>query len=616
MRTRHTALGRLALGAGLAALAITMTTLPAPTAVAVPSGVTARIVDGDLQLTGGDRNDTITIALRSTDPRIVEVRTGLTRAPEFAFRRAAVDRITVDTAGGADRVSIDDRFGVVGEDTPITISSGDGSDVLTGGAGEEVVLAGSGADTVDPGPGADEVLLGSGDDRLLWSTADGKDVIEGQTGADEVVVDGTTAADHLEVTANGARLRVSRPGLPGSVEASAVETWTLRPGAGADSVVVNDLTGSANAVVTVDLDVPGGASSDGSADTVEVAGTAGADDIRADLDGDAIEISGVADRVRVAGGDFFVDRLVVDADLGADTLRARPNVGDLMPVRLEGGPGQDKLVVDGTPVKDDISVGTTDGRVEINQSGDVMTASTEQTEVRALGGDDLVRVVAPVDELTDLAVDGGTGADSLAGSAGSELLIGGDGGDQLVGNGGDDVLIMGAGDDNAFWSAGDGEDLVEGGVGADALQIVGDDGVDQFNVSPVGSRVRVQRGDQLQDLGGIERLSLFPLRGADEVRMHDLSGTDLDEVTADLSATVGGAGDNALDRVFVTATNGNDTISLAGDRDFLVAQGMPWSPRVRHTDGLLDRLAIETGLGVDTVSTSGLTPGTITVSVT
>ena len=53
-----------------------------------------------------------------------------------------------------------------------------------------------------------------------------------------------------------------------------------------------------------------------------------------------------------------------------------------------------------------------------------------------------------------------------------------------------------------------------------------------------------------------------------------------------------------------------------GDNDFLVAQGLTWSPRVRHTDGLTDRLAINTLAGADAVTTTGLAPGTITFSIT
>ena len=123
--------------------------------------------------------------------------------------------------------------------------------------------------------------------------------------------------------------RLFRPGQPGGLDVSGVEAWSIRPGAGADTVIVNDLTGGPAAVLDLELDPPGGGSSDGSPDTVEVAGTPAADQITVSHDGDALEISGVPNRVRVSGADRLADRVVVDADLGADTLRSNPIVGDL-----------------------------------------------------------------------------------------------------------------------------------------------------------------------------------------------------------------------------------------------------------------------------------------------
>ncbi|HEU5485024.1 MAG TPA: hypothetical protein VFU98_08970, partial [Microlunatus sp.] len=439
---------RIVAGCSFAALALLAAALPLSTAHAGLSGVSAVLADGVLQVTGRDRADAITLRVRPGDPAVIEVLTGLTRPPEFVFRRAATERITVESAAGDDRLTVDDRFGALGAELPITITTGEGNDTVTAGHGDQVVLAGAGDDVVDPGPGDDHLLLGGGNDRVLWTTAYDSDVVEGQTGADQIVADGASTADHLEVNAVGSRIRLSRPGQPGTVETASVEDWRVRPAGGADTVVVNDLTGAPLAALALDLDSAGGGSSDGSADDVTVAGTAGADDIRVEPDGSALEITGTPQRVRVSGADHFVDLLVVDADLGSDTLRASPVVGDLLPVRLEGGPGQDVAVVDGTPLKDDLSVGTEDGRIQVNQSGDGVTTSAEQTTVNGLGGDDLLRVVSPVEEITDLAVDGGTGTDSLSGSADQEVLIGGEGDDQLIGGGGDDVVFGGAGNDH------------------------------------------------------------------------------------------------------------------------------------------------------------------------
>ena len=272
--------------------------------------------------------------------------------------------------------------------------------------------------------------------------------------------------------------------------------------------------------------------------------------------------------------------------------------------------------MDGTPIGDNLTVGTSDNRVRVTQAGTFVDGSAENTVVNGLGGDDWLRATANLEALTDLTLDGGPGTDAVTGGDGGELLIGGDGNDQVIGEGGDDVLLLGADLDNTFWFPGDGNDIVEGGGGNDRLQVAGDGGADQVDVSTVGGRIRLQRNSDRLDVDDVERVSIHPLRGSDEVRLHDLSGTDLSEVTADLGATVGGNGDGELDRVSFDATNGNDTIAVVGDNDFLVAQGLTWSPRVRHTDGLTDRLAINTLAGTDSVTTTGLAPGTITLSIT
>ena len=97
--------------------------MPIVPASAGLTGVTAAIVAGDLQITGAERADAISVRLRAGDSTVIEVMTGLTRAPEFIFRRSAVERISVVTAAGDDRVTIDDRFGAVGDARPSPSSS-------------------------------------------------------------------------------------------------------------------------------------------------------------------------------------------------------------------------------------------------------------------------------------------------------------------------------------------------------------------------------------------------------------------------------------------------------------------------------------------------------------
>ncbi len=608
---------RTVVGPVLTTLALAVATpslTPAP-AYAVSSGVTATVVDGDLRIVGSERDDSIIVRLRPGNDQLIEVQTGLSRAPEFTFRRPTVQRISITTAAGADRATVDDRYGAVAQTIPVTIDGGEGDDTLSGGIGEEVVLAGAGSDLVDGRGGNDQILLGSGDDQAVWAPGHGTDVIEGQTGNDRIAADGTVAADHVEIAANGSRLRLFRPGQPGAADTAGVEQWTVRPGAGSDTVVVNDLSGTAATAVDLDLDASGGGPTDGWPDQIEVAGTAAADAIAVGREGGAVEVSAGPRRVRVFGADWFVDRLVVDADLGDDRLTADPAAGALLKVRLDGGHGDDTVTANGTSGYDDIAVSKSDDRVQVNKSGAAFDATAEHTVVNGLGGGDLLRATADLDALTELVLDGGDGSDQISGGDGREQLIGGEGNDQVIGHGGADVLLLGPDQDTTSWSAGDGDDIVEGGSGSDVVFLVGDAAVDQIEVSAAGSRNRVVRNDDVLDLGDVERLSLHPLRGADSIAIRNVSGTPLYEIVADLGATVGGAGDGEADRVRLDLTNGADQVALIGDTDYFSAQGLAWSPRIRHTDGTLDQLVVDTLAGTDQVSTNGLLPGTIGLSI-
>ena len=179
--------------------------------------------------------------LSATNAQVIEVFTGLTRASEFgsAGPRSASSpsRPATETTSSPSPTA--------SPPLPTSIAGGAGADRLTGGAGDDVFLGGADADTVDGREGADLLLLGSGDDQAVWAPGRGRDVVEGQTGNDLVTVDGTIGGDHLEILANGSRLKIFRPGDVDHVDAAGAEQLLTRPGAGPDKVIVNDLTGVA-----------------------------------------------------------------------------------------------------------------------------------------------------------------------------------------------------------------------------------------------------------------------------------------------------------------------------------------------------------------------------------
>ena len=52
--------------------------------------------------------------------------------------------------------------------------------------------------------------LGSGDDTFVWDPGDGSDIVEGQAGRDTMLFNGAAAAEHVDLSANGRRLRFFR----------------------------------------------------------------------------------------------------------------------------------------------------------------------------------------------------------------------------------------------------------------------------------------------------------------------------------------------------------------------------------------------------------------------
>ena len=200
------------------------------------------------------------------------------------------DQLFVQGLGGNDAIS---ATGLAAGAISEFLDGGDGNDTIAGGPGAETLLGGNGNDTIDGNGGNDRAALGAGDDTFVWDPGDGSDTIEGEDGRDTMVFNGAGAADTVDLSANGNRLRFFRN--PGNItmDTGGVEFVTFNALGGADNVTVNDLTGTD--VTSVDLDLAGtlgGTTGDGQTDRVVVNGTDG---------DDAATVAGVAGDVNVTG---------------------------------------------------------------------------------------------------------------------------------------------------------------------------------------------------------------------------------------------------------------------------------------------------------------------------
>ena len=143
-----------------------------------------------------------------------------------------------------------------------------------------MLIGGDGNDTIIGGRGSDTLIGGDGDDTFVWNPGDGSDVVEGQGGHDTLQFNGANVNENIDLSANGSRLRLSRDVGNVTMDVNGVEQVNVVALGGADTITVNDLSGTDVTGVNLDLaGTPGSGTGDGQADTVIVNGTAGDDAI-------------------------------------------------------------------------------------------------------------------------------------------------------------------------------------------------------------------------------------------------------------------------------------------------------------------------------------------------
>ena len=203
-----------------------------------------KLKHGLLTIEGTDASDTIALRLQAGRPDVLQVDVGDDGTAEFSFDLADIARIAVDAGAGDDLVRIDESNGAFTGSIPTTIDGGDGNDTIAGGSGAETLLGGDGNDTIDGNGGSDVVFLGAGDDTFVWDPGDGSDTVEGQDGTDAMVFNGSAGNEHFVLSPNGNRLSLFRDAGNITMDIAGVEAVDLNALGGADTVRVDDLTGT------------------------------------------------------------------------------------------------------------------------------------------------------------------------------------------------------------------------------------------------------------------------------------------------------------------------------------------------------------------------------------
>jgi Ca2+-binding RTX toxin-like protein len=288
----------------------------------------------------------------------------------------------------------------------------------------------------------------------------------------------------------------------------------------------------------------------------------------------------------------------------------------------EGGDGADTVEVNGGSGAESFTVTANGLRVRFDRIApapfSIDVGTSENLVLNANGGDDIFSATGNLAALIKITVDGGEGNDTLGGSNGPDVLLGGNGNDKVDGNLGTDILLLGAGDDVAQWDPGDGNDTVEGQDGQDTLLFNASGAGEKIEASANGQRVRFFRdvANITLDLDDVERLDVNALGGSDTITVNDLSGTDAVEVNVSLDFPPGsGTGDAQIDTVFVTGTNGDDTVEVVGAGTAYAVVGLHTFVQVRGSEGVNDSLAVNLLGGADTFSAATLPAAVVRLSV-
>lgn len=507
----------------------------------------------------------------------------------FFMDIGTTEELVVNMGGG------DDTFftgGDLASRIRITVDGGAGDDSIFGGNGADVLRGGTGVDFVDGQQGADTAFLGADNDFFRWDVGDGSDVVEGQGGFDAMIFNGNGGNEAFVAAANGGRLRFTRDVGAIVMDTDDVERVLLNTLGGADSITINDLTGTDVKRVDVDLaGVPEGTTGDGAVDSLIARGTGGKDTIAVSGATGSFAVAGLPAQINVSHSEGALDKLTVDGGAGDDTIDASALAAGVVKVTLNGGAGNDAIF--GSTGNDTLIGGGGNDFIDGQQGTDFarMGAGNDTFRWDPGDGNDVVEGQAGFDTML---FNGNAAAESVVIAANGERVLftrnpvnitmdlndveriafnAFDNADTILVNdlSGTDVtqvaLDLGAGDADA--------DTVTARAtnGNDVTTLAGD----ATRVSVVGLAARI---DIVGAEGANDRLVIRALAGDDVIDASDVAagsikltldggdGNDLVIGGAGNDVLLGGAGDDVL-----IGGPGIDTLDGGGGDDLLIQDG-------------------------------------------
>jgi Ca2+-binding RTX toxin-like protein len=291
----------------------------------------------------------------------------------------------------------------------VVVDGGAGNDTITGSANKDMLFGGSGDDILIGRQGDDMLVGGDGNDRFIWNPGDGSDVADGQGGVDTLVFNGSNVSEHMDISANGTRVRLFRDVGNVTMDLNGIEHIQVNALGGADTITVNDLTGTNTDHVDIDLaTTPGTHTGDNQPDTVIVNASAGNDHISVVDSGGSIVVGGLAALVTINGAESANDSLVVNGLGGDDTIDASGLHANHINLVLNGGNGNDAII--GSQGNDTVNGGTGNDTAFLGAGDDtfVWNPGDGSDVVEGQDGNDtLLFNGANVNETVNISANGG-----------------------------------------------------------------------------------------------------------------------------------------------------------------------------------------------------------------
>jgi Ca2+-binding RTX toxin-like protein len=436
-----------------------------------------------------------------------------------------VDNLLIDGKSGDDTI---DASALPAGLTQLTIDGGSGNDTIIGSQGADLLIGGSGDDVVIGGRGNDVAQLGSGDDLCVWNPGDGSDTVDGQSGFDTLLFNGANVNENINISANGSHALFTRDVASITMDLTGVERIDFNALGGADSIFVNDLSGTD--VTEVDINLAGtlnGSAGDGAADTVIVNGSAGKDNVSIAGNGASVAVTGLSAQVTIDGAEAANDSLLVNGLGGNDTIDASSLNSGQIRLTIDGGAGNDTII-------------------------------------------------------------GSQGADTLFGGDGNDVITGGRGDDVALLGFGDDTFIWNPGDGSDTVEGQDGVDtlLFNGANISENVDISANGSRVLFtrDIANISMDLDGVEHIQFNALSGADNVTVNDLTGTDVAQVAiDLAGItggktgDGQTDTVTVNGTTGSDNitlENSGDEITVSGLAAQVTIDHADKGDLLVVNGL------------------------------------------